>query len=191
MGNFYAPPLDSVLNGWAGFNNCLTLNDTVFNGNDYLFVKWQDCECSSEIHFYITRDGGHSWPGGKPGGWAGADTPSTAINANDLILDFFQDYSLNCQTRIVIQKQSSGVGLDMICSPNPFYGTCKISLREKHIENCSELLIYDIQGRLVKSVKDFKDTYINLDVGSLQPGILIVELKTVRKRYYKRLISLK
>ena len=60
----YNPPQDSILNFWAGISNCVNLNDTIVDNTQYTFVKWTSCDCDSEILHYITRDGGHSWPGG-------------------------------------------------------------------------------------------------------------------------------
>jgi polyhydroxybutyrate depolymerase len=40
----------------------------------------------TEIELVVMETGGHSWPGGKP---VRGKTPSQAINANDLIWEFF------------------------------------------------------------------------------------------------------
>lgn len=90
-GDFYAPPLDSVLTVWSINNGCG--DDPVVQDNEE-FVKttWDNCGDQSAIEYYLTYDGGHSWPGGKPR--ALADPPSEYINANDLMLDFFQRFAL-------------------------------------------------------------------------------------------------
>ena len=60
----YNPPQDSVLNAWAGMNNCAVLNDTIVNNSQYTEINWNNCDCNVEIQQFITQDGGHSWPGG-------------------------------------------------------------------------------------------------------------------------------
>ena len=90
----YCPPLDSVLNAWSLSDKCKTTAKVIVNTSSYTLTKWSDCTNNVTIQWYLTQDGGHAWPGGLPGGGANADTPSTAINANDLLWDFFQQYQL-------------------------------------------------------------------------------------------------
>ena len=91
--NHYNPPLDSVLNVWSLKNACITKAQVLVNNSQYTFTKWSDCNGNTRIQYYLTKDGGHAWPGGTPGGLVG-DTPSTSINANDLLWAFFQQYQL-------------------------------------------------------------------------------------------------
>ena len=87
------PPLDSVFTVWSGKNGCTNPNQLSFSNSSYSLTKWLSCSNNSSIHFYLPNDGGHGWPGGLPGG-PSSDIPSTAINANDLLWDFFQQYQL-------------------------------------------------------------------------------------------------
>lgn len=87
------PPLDSVFTVWSTRNNCLNPKQVMLTTIGYTFTKWYTCSNNVSIHFYLTNDGGHGWPGGLPGG-PNSDTPSTAINANDLLWDFFQQFQL-------------------------------------------------------------------------------------------------
>ncbi len=89
----YNPPIDSVLNVWQQKNQCAQPAKVVQDNNSYKLTKWLDCLSNVSIHFYLTKDGGHSWPGGEPGSVFG-DDPSTVINANDLLWDFFQRHQL-------------------------------------------------------------------------------------------------
>ncbi|MDA0732920.1 MAG: hypothetical protein O2837_08720 [Bacteroidetes bacterium] len=90
----YNPPIDSILNVWSNSNSCSNINDTIITNSQYTFKKWTNCNCSSEIHYYITQDGGHSWPGGIQTNTG--DPTSSFINANNLMWDFFQQHTLNC-----------------------------------------------------------------------------------------------
>jgi polyhydroxybutyrate depolymerase len=87
-------PIDSVMNVWAAINACATQGQVLVNNDDYRFAQWSDCDDDATIKYYLTQDGGHAWPGGLPGGGANGDTPSTVINANDLLWEFFQQHQL-------------------------------------------------------------------------------------------------
>jgi polyhydroxybutyrate depolymerase len=90
----YFPPIDSVLNVFSLKNNCSNPSQVVVSNSLYTFTKWSSCTNNVTIQYYLTSDGGHAWPGGLPGGGPDSDTPSTAINANNLLWDFFQQYQL-------------------------------------------------------------------------------------------------
>jgi len=92
MANHYFTPVDSALNVWAALDSCDTPPIATQNSG-YTFTEWKDHNGRPAIDLYLTQDGGHSWPGGlKPR--EKADPPSTAVNATDLLWDFFQRYSL-------------------------------------------------------------------------------------------------
>lgn len=86
------PPVLSGLNNWAKINGCETTPKLVFEDNNYIKYEWKNCKKS--IVYYLTKDGGHSWPGADKVR-SGGDNPSTAINANDLMFEFFKKNSLN------------------------------------------------------------------------------------------------
>jgi polyhydroxybutyrate depolymerase len=93
IGGYYFPPIDSVLNAWSTENLCSTTSQVIINNDQYTFTKWSSCENDATIEYYLTQDGGHAWPGGLKSRSA-ADNPSTVINANDLLWEFFQRYEL-------------------------------------------------------------------------------------------------
>jgi len=89
---YYFPPVADGLATWVKNNGCNNTTKTVTNLPNYTLTQWKNCN-SSSIEFYFTNDGGHSWPGGVKSR-AAADDPSTAINANDVIWEFFKRYQL-------------------------------------------------------------------------------------------------
>lgn len=93
VSNAYFPPLDSVFNVWSQKNACSLPDQVVVSNAQYTLRQWTGCSNNVTIQYYLTKDGGHAWPGGLPGSSMG-DTPSTAINANDLLWSFFQQYQL-------------------------------------------------------------------------------------------------
>ena len=85
----YNTPLDSVFTVWSGYNGCMVDDTLIYSGSDYDHWQWKDCNNNAIIEFYISHDGGHQWPMGvKPR--KGADDPSQAFNANQLMWEFFQ-----------------------------------------------------------------------------------------------------
>lgn len=53
------------------------------------FIRWQySCPAGKAVELYLLKDNGHAWPGGQKGSRRG-DTPSTSLNATDLIWEFF------------------------------------------------------------------------------------------------------
>ena len=91
--NLRLAPVDSVLNVFSSFSRCVNTGEVITSNNNYTFTQWSGCDNEVSIKLYLTQDGGHAWPGGLPGSGM-ADTPSTAIVANDLLWDFFQQYQL-------------------------------------------------------------------------------------------------
>lgn len=92
LDNVWFPSVDSTIGIWSAIDSCDTPPQVTDHGN-YQLTEWKDYHGNVAIDLYLTRDGGHSWPGGlKPR--EKADPPSTAINATDLMWDFFQRYSL-------------------------------------------------------------------------------------------------
>lgn len=93
LGGYYYPPMDSVLNVWSARNACNAGPQVITDNAQYKLTEWAGCAAGSIMHCYLTKDGGHAWPGANKSRDK-ADTPSAAINANDLIWDFFQRFSL-------------------------------------------------------------------------------------------------
>jgi polyhydroxybutyrate depolymerase len=87
------PAVDDGLQRWVEVNGCAVTPQTTTVASAYTLTRWAGCNAGSAIDFYVTDDGGHAWPGGLPGSVRG-DDPSTAINANDLLLAFFSAHSL-------------------------------------------------------------------------------------------------
>lgn len=88
---YHFAPVDSVLSVWKSINNCAVSPAIPVDNDRYRLTVWNSCAETSAVESYLTHDGGHAWPGGeRPGNWA--DIPSVAINANDVIWEFFQRY---------------------------------------------------------------------------------------------------
>ena len=91
--NLWLPSIDSVLNVWSVKSSCANPAQIITNNSSYKLTQWSGCNNNIGIQYYLTQDGGHGWPGGTPGG-PFSDPPSTVINANDLLWQFFQQHQL-------------------------------------------------------------------------------------------------
>ncbi len=90
--NVVWPATMDVLNAWVSINGCAT-PPVVTPASNFSRTWWNQCASGSEVDYYLTEDGGHAWPGGVEGSPMG-DQPSTAIDKNDLMLEFFARHEL-------------------------------------------------------------------------------------------------
>ena len=169
--NHYNPPIDSVQNAWAAINNCNNLNDTLYAGSDFTHIKWSDCDCMYEQQFYITTDGGHSWPGGMATVFG--DPVSEFINANDLMWDFFQLYSLDCESTTVENEPENASNLMIF--PNPIEGAATIQIVSPNV-NEGLLNILDLNGK-VHFTKKVRGNSIEIDMTTFSNGIYFIRFQ--------------
>ena len=84
-------PIVDVLNDWSSHNSCSSTGN-INEKENFDEYHWSSCDTVAPIILYLTNDGGHAWPmGTKPR--SRADEPSTAVNANDLMWAFFQQFT--------------------------------------------------------------------------------------------------
>jgi polyhydroxybutyrate depolymerase len=72
---------------FASLNDCDTPPEPSRSGSIHHDV-WEGCVSGRAVELYTVLGGGHAWPGGQPG-FAGSDTPTTEIDASELIWAFF------------------------------------------------------------------------------------------------------
>ncbi|HEX6053808.1 MAG TPA: PHB depolymerase family esterase [Gemmatimonadaceae bacterium] len=80
------PALDQA-RFWAAVNGCSSALHTEDRGAYQ--VGRHDCMPPIAVEIYSVEDNGHAWPGGRSGSRLG-DTPSTSLNATDVIWAFFR-----------------------------------------------------------------------------------------------------
>lgn len=88
LGGYHFHPVDSTLQVMADINQCPVKPSLTESYDDYTYRAWR-CKDGVTVEAYVTKEGGHSWPGGKKPRPA-ADEPSTTIDATQLIFDFFE-----------------------------------------------------------------------------------------------------
>jgi polyhydroxybutyrate depolymerase len=75
---------------WASADRCGTGVETKSsNGVTHLIYA---CPNGVSVESYLVADNGHAWPGGKRGSRRG-DAPSVALDATDVIWNFFRAHS--------------------------------------------------------------------------------------------------
>lgn len=87
---YYFHSVDYGLRIWAKLNACSML-PIVTEKENYTLKQWKDEKGKVVMEYYLTKDGGHSWPGSTKVRMI-ADEPSRAIHANDLIWAFFNRF---------------------------------------------------------------------------------------------------
>jgi len=176
----YNPPQDSVMNAWASIDSCSILNDTIVDNTQYTFTKWRNCICETEIHHYLTRDGGHSWPGGNK--TIIGDPVSKFINANDLMWSFFQQYSLDCG-RITSIKSYLNENHDFRLFPNPTTGIINLEVPEPADD--FSITVYDHFGKTI--LKSINEDVIDLSVQPSGLYFFIVQTKeqSITRKIFK------
>ncbi len=92
LGGYYFPPVMDGLQKWVAYNHCNPAGE-ISDEAGYKRTVWKNQEDTAAIVYYLTSDGGHSWPGGRLP-HARADQPSRALNATALIWAFFRDRHL-------------------------------------------------------------------------------------------------
>ena len=187
----YNPPLDSVFNVWMNVNGCVK-RDTVKNDQNYLLVKWSNCNKNSEIHFYMTRDGGHSWPGGVK--YLPGDEPSRVINADDLMWEFFQAHPMPDGASDVAEQNIPNEFQLYQNYPNPFNPETIIQYSIPKSQFAT-LKVYDILGRevstLVNSEQIAGHYKVTFSGKSLVSGVYIYRLTANDFSSSKKLILVK
>jgi len=154
VSDHYNPPLDSVLNAWAEINGCQSGRLTSQDDVEFTKYQWTDCECGAEIEWYLTQDGGHSWPGGEQ--TLIGDPVSHVISANDLMWDSFSQHSLDCN---IVSSTNDDLPeiLGSIIYPNPSSGEFEINVP---LNQNSTIYIYDHYGSVLNFHRDGQKVFI-------------------------------
>lgn len=75
---------------WVKINQCAPEPKKVLQVNGAYCEAYSGCRAGAEVKLCVTETGGHSWPGGKK--VRGKAQGSQAINATDMIWDFYNQY---------------------------------------------------------------------------------------------------
>jgi len=179
LSSHHNAPIDSVLNYWSNFNECLIGNDTIMDNNNYTHIAWDDCDCNYKIQQYITQDGGHSWPGGMatPMG----DPVSSFINANDLMWSFFENQSLEC---IYSSTTDYEIKPNIRIHPNPSME--KVFIESDGNSSDFNVIVYNLKGQIVLKA----DEVVEIDIKGLQIGTYFIKVVLGHKVWVKQIVKI-
>jgi polyhydroxybutyrate depolymerase len=75
---------------WANADGCANTAEQEDRGA--FILSQYPCPAGRVVAIYLVKDNGHAWPGGQQGSRRG-DTPSSALNATDVIWAFFKAHA--------------------------------------------------------------------------------------------------
>ncbi len=91
--------VDQTLSIWTSFNDCVQVDTTILpdldptDGCTVEKINYTNCSDNCNVVYYKVIDGGHSWPGAGPAGYAVGNT-NQDINAGVEIWNFFKNHKL-------------------------------------------------------------------------------------------------
>lgn len=177
----YNSPQDSVQTAFALHADCAVLNDTVQNDSALTVVSWRDCDCGQEMLLYMTRDGGHSWPGGTQ--TVIGDPPSQVISANDLMWEFFTQHPLDCLPTSTATSTHRATLFAVV--PQPSTGDLRIIG-----EGLVELVVFDTGGRALFHQRHPPADLMHYDLSHLPPGVYAARITDQMRRSASRTVIL-
>jgi polyhydroxybutyrate depolymerase len=164
LSTHYNPPLDSVLGSFGSKASCLSKNS--IQSQPYSYSIWTSCSCDVVMEYFLTTDGGHSWPGGTK--TATGDPVSQQIDASDSMIRFFNQHSKICKTSNLVEV----IDPRLIVYPVPADGVLHM---KGFNEKITELQVTDLQGRRVLDMSHLLDKN-TIDVTALGPGMYYLQL---------------
>lgn len=182
LSTHYSPPVDSILNVWSEINNCQVTNDTLIANSEFTHVQWQSCSCERIIDYYISEDGGHSWPGGNATLFG--EPPSEFIDANDLMWSFFTSYTNECDsTTSDFYLENDAITI----LPNPMNELLEIN----GLINMYSISILDQQGQLLHHIKP-TGSHIRIDTSFLTQGLYFIAIQheSVSKLFLQKIVKM-
>ncbi len=82
-------PVADTIQKWLSINACQPTPQRILEVKGAYCDLYAQCQNNTQVKLCVTETGGHSWPGGTK--VRGNAMGSTAINANDIIWQFYQD----------------------------------------------------------------------------------------------------
>lgn len=176
--------VESVLEYWAGFNNCVTepviteLPDT--DPNDGCTVEHQlfsSGDNGVEVEHFKIINGGHTWPG-NPFGGAGT---CYDISASAEIWKFFLKYDINGLIIPTSIAANSGLNNAVHVYPNPVTNDVTI---ERSSDSPVAYSLYSPQGKMILSgwLRSEKE---KLDMTGLNEGIYLLKVGNITHKVLK------
>ncbi|HEX8992814.1 MAG TPA: PHB depolymerase family esterase [Anaerolineales bacterium] len=85
------PPIEQWAAGWASRDGCASIPVVTVPGQGVTVRSWPGCQGGAQVILYTLANHGHSWPGSAV---MPPSITSQAVNATDLMWDFFQRHPM-------------------------------------------------------------------------------------------------
>lgn len=186
-GNFFALPIEEVVDYWVGQNECLDDPVTIEVPNTVTLdlstaerIEYLNCEGETEVVFYKVDNGGHTWPGAIiPIGTTNQD-----FDASVEIWEFFNRFDLNGPlTNVNNDIETTDVQL----FPNP--ATNQITLNNLPAD-VKAIQLFDATGRIVKTVQNNQNTSLELSTEMLDTGLYWITISSENKTQTLRMVKI-
>ena len=180
--------VEAAVQFWVNKNNCdptpqtTNLPDTVTDDNSTVeLLKYDNCDCSSDVYFYKVINGGHTWPGNEiPSIESQLGETNEDINAGFRMLNFFNDHVL-CQSLSVNEVELKN---EVVIYPNPAQNNIKINTTLP----VTKIQLFSLAGKKLAEHSGLEQTNFNLDVSHLQAGMYWVKIFNDSNLSLKKLI---
>jgi polyhydroxybutyrate depolymerase len=174
------PSVESIIDLWAGLNECSNTPDTIFDQAGVVGKRWEGADAN--IIVYTFPKGGHAW----------VESP---ISATDLLWEFFStgnavppDMPASLNDRFNNHDYQNDF---VVKYPAPFGGNNTIIITSNINENL-KVMIFDIYGRLIKNEETSGkgDHNINIsDNSGFSHGTYLIKIISDKTNITKKIIK--
>lgn len=180
-GSNIAAPVMDVVQFWSNHNDCpenpvlSTVPDIQENDNTTTdILTYAPCRQNSEVIHYRVNNGGHTWPR------LNATFPGTSrdFEASQVIWDFFKKHQLQKSSSSRLYSET-----DKLLYPNPFSDYIFLTTDSE-----TEIVIYDIQGRLILKNHYSPGDY-TVSTADLRSGLYLAVIKDKNNHKHIKLIK--
>lgn len=176
--------VDENFDFWKTHNNCIGSATTVdlpdtdpLDGATVTKIHQPTCDASTELITFRINGGAHTWPGAS----FNIGVTTQDISANSEILRFFNNHP-KCTTSTSMQENTLQ---EVLVFPNPVENTLTL---QSGLTGKSQLLIYDLTGKIVYQNEDYK-TASSILVDTFSSGIYYLKIINNHKNVISKFVK--
>ncbi len=176
--------VDENFDFWTTHNNCTGTVTTVdlldtdpLDGATVTKIHQPSCDASTELITFRINGGAHTWPGAS----FNIGVTTQDISANSEILRFFNNHP-KCTTSTSVQENTLQ---EVLVFPNPVENTLTL---QSSLTGKSQLLIYDLTGKIVYQNEDYKNASSIL-VDTFSSGIYYLKMINNHKNVISKFVK--
>jgi len=173
---------EELMGLWSARASCPGLTDTTlipdYSLTDLSTVEkitWLDCDSNIQVIHYKILGGGHTWPGAP----IAIGVTNQDINASQVIMDFFSQFTLNPAVDEIDDR------LIVTLFPNPFSDNLEIQLPTSQHSSVS---VFNCEGRLVFN-NSYSDEKITLHP-EMPDGLYLISISQGGQYFSSRIVKI-